>query len=150
MAWNTMTMIAEVRVSRAVEEVWAFLADPRTAPLWDRSVASVEISPGPVGVSTVVETTAPSGKRQQFRITEFRPTSTLTFTLLRSGLFTRADLSFLLSAEPAGTKVTHRIAVTLQWRALPLYPVIALVQHRALATDLDLLKQALERVPVRR
>lgn len=140
-----MKIHSTVIVKRALAPTWAFVSDPRTAPKWDRSIASVElVTAEPVGVGTIVTTTAPSGSRQSFQITDFKPDTVLSFKLLASNIFRTASLRFLLHPVAEGTRITHEIDFTLSVRALLLYPILMLTYEKALATDLELLKRAIE------
>ncbi|MBM0255466.1 SRPBCC family protein [Micromonospora sp. 4G55] len=124
------------------EQVWGFLADPPNSVLWDRSVAElIPHSPDPAGVGYEATTVAPSGMRQQLRITEYRPSSTLRFVLLESSMFKRAELSFLIDHTPEGTRIVHVIELHLHRRLF--YPVLRLTSKPALARDLARLKAAL-------
>jgi hypothetical protein len=103
------------------------------------------MTPGPVGVGTVVETTAPTGKRQRFQIVTVVPPQQLTFALLRSPIFQRATLTFRLSPTATGTTIQHQLTLTFHWWAVVGALLIRLTQRKALATDMDLLRAALDR-----
>lgn len=141
-----MTITSTIIVNRRRDDVWAFLADLRNAPKWDRSVArAILTSDGPVGTGAIVETTSPRGKRQSFRVMAFEPPRLLRFRLLRSPLFRLADLTFSLEGADAGTRITHEIQVKLRpWLAPLLLPVLTLFGRRALATDMSFLRRSLE------
>ncbi|MEV7629668.1 SRPBCC family protein [Actinoplanes sp. NPDC089786] len=130
-------------VGQPVDQVWAFLSDPvDSTPRWDRSIAEViPRTTAPVGVGWEATTVSPSGKRQDFRVTAYHPGRSLTFTLLSSPMFRRADLTFQLTPTPSGTRIDHTIELTL--RNPLLGPVLRLTSGRALATDLALLRDAL-------
>jgi hypothetical protein len=140
-----MKIESTILVERTPARTWAFLADPHTAPTWDRSVARVDvITPGTIGVGTIVLTTAPSSARQRFRIVEFDPSNVLAFTLLESSVFRTARLRFVLDPVAAGTRVTHEIDFVLRVSTLFFYPIMRLTHRKALATDLELLRRAIE------
>ncbi|MEU8663796.1 SRPBCC family protein [Actinoplanes philippinensis] len=138
-----MQLRASTVVEHGVEQVWDFLGDPVvTTPLWDRSVAAVvPRSAVPVGVGWEATTVSPSGKRQDFRVTAYDPGRRLSFALLTSAMFKRADLTFQLTRTPSGTRIDH--VLDLELRIPLLGPVLRLTSKRALGTDLDLLKKAL-------
>ncbi|HEY1015581.1 MAG TPA: SRPBCC family protein [Herpetosiphonaceae bacterium] len=141
-----MHITATLVVPYPIEDVWAFVADPHTAPQWDRSVASVQVTPSDaVGVGTLVETTSPAGKRQTFQIETFAPPHQLTFALQRSPIFQRATLSFHLTATNSGTTIEHHLDLAFHWWARIIALVLRLTQRQALATDLALLRAALDR-----
>ena len=65
----------------------------------------------------------------------------MSFALLTSAMFKRADLTFQLTRTPSGTRIDH--VLDLELRNPFLGPVLRLTSKRALATDLGLLKKAL-------
>ena len=145
-----MIIHSTVIVKKSLHAVWQFLADPRNSPQWDRSINAVVISPdnphpAPViGVGTVVETVSPAGDHQTFRITVYDYPNTIAFALLDSPLFKSATLRFMIDSVPAGTRIMHQLEVRLRLRALFLYPILALTHKKALATDLEYLRRALD------
>lgn len=140
-----MHIQSTVMIQAALERTWAFVSDPFTAPGWDRSIARVELlTEGPVGVGSIVRTTAPSGMRQSFQITEYHPQTSFTFALLESKIFRDASLGFHLTTVAEGTRLLHEIRFKLRGSALLLYPIFLLTYQKALRTDLALLKRALE------
>jgi uncharacterized protein YndB with AHSA1/START domain len=143
---DPMQISSTIVVAHSIDQVWTFVADPSTAPQWDRSVAAVVVhTAGPVGVGSVVETTAPDGKRQTFQIMTVDPPRQLTFALLRSWIFKRATLTFLLSPTPTGTTIRHQLDLTFHWWAGLVAVLLRLTHQQALATDLALLHAALDR-----
>ena len=123
-AWLEQKMTSTIVVTRNRDDVWAFLADLRNAPKWDRSIASATlVSGGPMGTDAIVETRSPQGKRQSFRVTAFEPPRVLTFRLQRSPLFRLADLTFSLGAADGGTRITHEVHVRVRVWFLILLPI---------------------------
>ena len=140
-----MHLTSSVIVKSDLEAAWAFLSNERNAPRWDRSVARAEIvSEPPLRVGSIVQTTAPSGMTQQFRVDELSPPSVLRFSLLHSQWFRTAQLSFILTPVEEGVRISHEIVLTLRRRWAILVPVLALVQKRALGADLDSLRRAID------
>src|SRR5262245_31933852 len=108
-----MHMTSSVLVRSNLEKVWTFLADESNAPRWDRSVARADLlSPPPLGVSSIVQTTAPSGMMQRFRVDEIAAPRVLRFSLLYSPWFRTAQLTFRLAPFEDGVRITHEIVVT--------------------------------------
>jgi uncharacterized protein YndB with AHSA1/START domain len=143
---DPMQISSTIVVPHPIDQVWTFVADPSTAPQWDRSVAAVAVhTTGPIGVGTVVETTAPDGKRQTFQIVTVDPPHALAFALLRSWIFKRATLTFLLSPTPTGTTIRHQLDLTFHWWAVLGTVLLRLTHQQALATDLAHLSAALDR-----
>ncbi len=140
-----MTITSTIIVRRHRDDVWSFLTDLHNTPRWDRSIArATQVSDGPIGPGAIVETTSPGGKRQSFRITVFERPRLLTFRLLRSPLFTSADLTFSLEDTDAGTRVTHEIHMRARPLLAMVLPVLRLISRRALSTDLEFLRRSLE------
>ncbi|MCB0697846.1 MAG: SRPBCC family protein [Chitinophagaceae bacterium] len=140
-----MQLTSEITVNLDIEQVWDFLSDPLNSPKWDKSVASVVLPEGSFsGTGCIVDTIAPSGMRQSFRVTEFQPPRFFKFILLQSSTFKEADMSFLLEKVSEGTKITHVINFKLHLRSFMLYPVLLLTSKKALGADMTYLKNALE------
>lgn len=140
-----MQLTSVITVNRNVKQVWEFLSNPLNSSKWDKSIASVVLpEQGFTGLGCTVETIAPSGMRQSFRVAEFQPPRFFKFKLLKSSVFKEADMSFLLEKVSEGTKITHTINFKLRFRSLLLYPVFLLTSKKALGTDLGYLKKALE------
>ncbi|WP_424681466.1 SRPBCC family protein [Frateuria sp. YIM B11624] len=140
-----MHMTSSVLVRSNLERVWSFIVDERNAPRWDRSVARAELlSPSPLRVGSIVQTTAPSGMVQQFRVDEISPSRVLRFSLLRSPWFRTAQLTFRLAPVEDGVSITHDIAVAFRFPWAILMPVLALFKKRALGADLESLRRAID------
>lgn len=96
-----------------------------------------------MAVGARVETTSPAGKRQTFRVDELA-SPRLRFSLERSPMFRSAQLIFNLEAVDGGTRVEHVIEMQFRLYALPLMVVVKLTQRKALGTDLEYLRRALD------
>src|SRR5947207_8196946 len=140
-----MHMKSSVLVKSDVETAWTFLADERNAARWDRSVARADlVSPPPLRVGSIVQTTAPSGMKQEFRVDEISAPHVLRFSLLRSPWFRMAQLTFTLAPVEDAVCITHDIAVAFRFPWTILIPILALLNKRALALDLDSLRRAVD------
>jgi polyketide cyclase/dehydrase/lipid transport protein len=140
-----MHMTSSVLVKSNIDRVWAFLSDESNAARWDRSVARADlVSPPPLAVGSIVQTTAPSGMKQEFRVDEISAPRVLRFSLMRSPWFRTAQLTLSLAPVDDGARITHEIAVTFRFPWTVLVPVLALFNKRALAADLDSLRRALD------
>jgi hypothetical protein len=132
-------------VKSNLERAWTFLADESNAARWDRSVARADlVTPPPLRVGSIVQTTAPSGMRQEFRVDEIAAPHVLRFSLVRSPWFRTAQLTFTVAPVDDAVCITHEIAVTFRFPWTILIPVFALVNKRALAADLESLRRALD------
>jgi len=135
---------SEIVVPQGREQVWSIVGDPAQSSRWDRSIARViPESSLPLGVGWRGTTVAPSGMRQQFQITEYQPPELLSFKLLESKMFRSASLRFTLLDTGSGTRVIHSIELDLRHRIL--WPILRILSPRALARDLDYLKDELAR-----
>lgn len=124
-----------------------FLSNPNNSSKWDKSIKEVVLPPtGFTGQGCKVETVAPNGLRQSFIVSDFEPPSFFKFKLLSSSVFEEADLSFLLEVVEGGTLIVHTINIELRRSRFLLYPVLLLTQKKALARDMNYLKEALHRV----
>jgi Polyketide cyclase / dehydrase and lipid transport len=140
-----MRLTSSVLVKSDIETTWAFLADERNAPRWERSVARADlVSPPPLRVGSIVRTTAPSGMVQEFRVDEMSPPHVLRFSLVRSAWFRTAQLSFTLTSVEHGVRIAHDIDIALRLRWAILIPVLTLLNKRALGADLDSLRRAID------
>jgi hypothetical protein len=140
-----MHMTSSVLVKSDLESAWAFLSNESNAPRWDRSVARADlVSPPPLRVGSIVQTTAPSGMQQEFRVDELSAPRVLRFSLVRSPWFRTAQLTFTLAPVEEGVCITHEIAVAFRFPWAILIPVLALFNKRALAADLDSLRRAID------
>jgi uncharacterized membrane protein len=100
----------EVVIDRPLPEVWAFLTDFRNMPKWARGVDSITaISPGPVGVGTVVKDVGLGlGRRwdEEFVVDEFVPERELG--LRWSGSYGVARVRYSLAETADGVRLRGR------------------------------------------
>src|SRR5262245_36507248 len=140
-----MQMTSSVLVNSNLDRAWAFLANERNAARWDRSVARADlVSPPPLRVGSIVQTTAPSGMKQEFRVDEISAPRVLRFSLVRSPWFRTAQLTFTLAPVEDGVRITHEIVIGFRFPWAILIPILALFNKRALAADLDSLRRAID------
>jgi hypothetical protein len=136
---------SHIVVERSSQAVEAFFADGQNLVKWDRSVASVEpTSSGTTAVGLTFDTIAPTGLRMSYRIMEHEPERRSTIELAPSKMFKRAVWRLQYDRVALGTKITCDVDFTLR----PLYWFLAvpliLSQRKALARDLQSLKEAIE------
>jgi carbon monoxide dehydrogenase subunit G len=135
-----------VTIRRAVEDVFAFLADFENVPSWNYAIVEAKkTSPGPVGVGTTYRQlrSIPSRSEEGFQVTVFEPSSRLEVHG-DIGPFT-ATISYLLAPTDDGTRLTN--VVDLESASGPLRLLAPLATSRvktAVAANLDTLKQLLE------
>src|SRR5262245_7117927 len=140
------TSSAEVVIDRPPDEVFAFIADARNRPQWDRSVDGEDLtSPEPVGVGSTVRTTMTSMGRElewSWRITDHQPPARQRIEST-DGPF---PMSLAWDLEPAGAGTRARFAITGQPGGVMrlMQPLIARNTQRNLDDAFPRLKQLLE------
>lgn len=135
-----------VTIERPVEEVWAYINDPRNDIEWQSMIMeAVQVSEGPIGVGTVERITAKVlGRRfdTTFEVTEYEPNRrsrikttsgpvpfTGTYEVERADGGTR--FTWAMEGEPGGFfKVAE--------------PLVARVISRQVRADMETLKDLLE------
>jgi carbon monoxide dehydrogenase subunit G len=135
-----------VTIRRAVEDVFAFLADFENVPTWNYAIVETKkTSPGPVGVGSTYRQlrSIPSRSEEGFEVTVFEPSSRLKVHG-DIGAFT-ATISYLLAPTDDGTRLTNVVDLESASGALRLLaPLAASRVKTAVAANLDTLKQLLE------
>jgi polyketide cyclase/dehydrase/lipid transport protein len=135
-----------VTIRKAVEDVFAFLADFENIPTWNYAIVETKkTSRGPVGVGTTYRQlrSIPSRSEEGFEVTVFEPTGRLEIHG-DIGPFT-ATIGYLLAPTEDGTRLTN--VVDLESASGPLRLLAPLATSRvkkAVAANLDTLKQRLE------
>jgi hypothetical protein len=126
--------------------VFAYLADLENLPQWNYAIQQTrKITAGSVGVGAryVQTRTIPAHREENLEVIEFDPDRRLT---LRGSLNSfPALISYTLQAEGSATNLTNTVDLELP-RALKL--LVPIATHRiqsAVAANLDVLKQTLER-----
>jgi hypothetical protein len=97
-----------VTIRRAIEDVFAFLADFENVPTWNYAIVETKkTSPGPVGVGTTYRQirSIPDRSEEGFKVTAFEPTSRLEVHG-DIGPFI-ATISYLLTPTGDGTRLTN-------------------------------------------
>ncbi|WP_328988512.1 SRPBCC family protein [Kribbella sp. NBC_01245] len=135
-----------IRIDRQPTDVFAYLAQFENVPMWNYAISETQkISDGPVGVGSQYRQarTIPSPSEELFTVTEFEPGNRLA---IRGAIGPfQGDITYLL--EPDGTATT--LANTMDLKATgPLRLIAPLTGSRvksAVAANLEVLKQILER-----
>jgi uncharacterized protein YndB with AHSA1/START domain len=135
-----------VTIRRPVADVFAFLADFENVPAWNYAIVETrKVTPGPVGVGTTYRQvrSVPRRSEEDFEVTVFEPASRLEVQG-ELGPF-RARLSYALEPVAGGTRLTN--AVELQGSGLlsVVVPLATSRVKRAVAANLDTLREILER-----
>ena len=135
-----------VTIRKAVEDVFAFLADFENIPTWNYAIVETKkTSPGPVGVGATYRQlrSIPSRSEEGFEVTAFEPTSRLEVHG-DVGPFT-ATIGYLLAPTEDGTRLTNVVDLESASGALRLLAPLATSRvKKAVAANLDTLKRVLE------
>jgi carbon monoxide dehydrogenase subunit G len=110
-------------INRPIEEVWRFISDPLSVPVWGRGVSDVVItSDGPVGLGTTLGLTM-SGSRMKARMITYEVdrTFTLEFT---SGPVKGSKLTYSVELVEGKTRLTTDLEMRLSgvWKVT--YPIL--------------------------
>ena len=141
-------LAAEAMIDRPLDQVRAFFSDVNSPVLWDRSVSKVVVdSSGPIEVGTRFTTIGPSrggreGKRSDYRVVALDGDESKA-ALENSPIFRSAVWTMRLSPRDDATMVTCEMDMTTRWRHAPIGMLLVL-NRKAVATDLQFLKRAIE------
>jgi uncharacterized protein YndB with AHSA1/START domain len=135
-----------ITIERQPTAVFAYLADLENLPQWNYAIEKTrKITSGPVGVgSRYLQTRMiPVRGEEHLEVIEFEPERRIT---LRGSLNAfPALINYTLQADGSGTNLTNTVELQLP-RALNLLAPIATQRiQSAVAANLDVLKQTLER-----
>jgi hypothetical protein len=141
-----MRFVNTITIDRAPSAVFAYLAEFENVPRWNYAIAETrKVTDGPVAVGARYHQlrTIPTRSEETFEVVEFEPDRGLVIRG-QIGPFS-GDIAYLLEAAANATVLTN----TCDLRAHgPLSVVAPLATRRvqsAVAANLDVLKQILER-----
>ena len=141
-------MATEVFVDRPLDQVRAFFADVNSLVLWDRSVCKVvSISSSPFEVGARFATIGPfrgghEGKRSEYQVIAVDGDESKV-ELVNSPLFKSAVWTTRLAAKGNGTIVECEMDMSTDLLRAPI-GLLLKPNARAIATDLQFLKRAIE------
>jgi uncharacterized protein YndB with AHSA1/START domain len=135
-----------ITIDRRPAIVFAYLADLENLPRWNYAIGETrKITSGPVAVGSRYRQirTVPAHSEESLVVTEFDPDRRLTIagTL---GAFP-AQVTYALEPAGNGTTVTNTVDLTPPRPLRPLAPLAIRRISAAVATNLGVLKQLLER-----
>ena len=141
-------LTAEVFIDRALDQVRAFFADADSLVRWDRSVSKViSASPAPFEVGAKFATVGPfrggrEGKRSEYQVVAINGDESKV-ELVNSPIFKSAVWTMRLTEKREGTIVECEMDVSTDLLRTPIGLLLKL-NARAIATDLQFLKRAIE------
>jgi hypothetical protein len=115
---------ASALIDRPVYEVWRFISDPLSAPVWGRGVSDVVVtSQGPVGLGTTLGLSM-SGSRMEARMVEYEAGRTFTLEFM-SGPVKGSKLTYAVEPVDGKTRLSTDLEMRLAgvWKIL--YPILA-------------------------
>jgi carbon monoxide dehydrogenase subunit G len=133
-----------VTISRPVEDVFDYVADPRNEPQWLPGAASVEkTGDGELGLGSAFVGEYGRAGRVELQIVEFQRPSRVTFRA-RSRIVHFDDAVQLASVD-GGTRLSARMTAVPQGFMRLFAPLMARTMRRQFASNWDHLRRALER-----
>jgi hypothetical protein len=139
---------SRVDVDTPLDRFPSYLKDPRSLPMWDRSVARVEItSTGPLSAGSTFNTIGYARGKKKGQISAYCIVHIeRTFNqveLTNSRLFQKALWGVVFTPTTHGTEITCTIDLVTKRRYFFMVPMLR-ANKRAIRTDLGLLKEIIE------
>lgn len=139
-----MKLQTSIRVNAPRPVVWAVMSDVERWPTWTESISRVErLDGGEFGVGSTVRIKQPKFPPAVWRVTEFEPERSFTWTATSPGIKTVASHRIADGPDDA-----VEVTLTLE-QSGPLAPVLALLAggltRRYVQMEADRLKQRSER-----
>ena len=110
-------------INRPIEDVWRFISDPLSAPIWGRGVSDVVItSKGPVGLGTTLGLSM-SGSRMEARMIRYAAAKSFTLEFT-SGPVKGSKLTYSVESVEGKTRLTTDLEMRLSgvWKLM--YPLL--------------------------
>lgn len=136
----------QIEISRPIADVWSYLSDLENVPEWNYAIQqTVKITPGPIRAGTEFRQTRnlPRPSEESIRITKLEAPEVVEVSGTL-GPF-QARLVYSLAATEAGTRLVNRIHLTADGPARILARLATGRMRRAVAENLTVLKEILER-----
>lgn len=143
---SPVAFVNRITINRAPAEVFAYLATFENVPRWNYAIAQTrQVGDEPVGVGTRYRQirTIPKRTEEYFEVTEFEPQHRLA---IRGdiGPFS-GDIAYLLEDARTGTALTNTCTLHARGAGALLAPLLTRQVSSAVAANLDVLRQLLER-----
>ncbi|MBI3464488.1 MAG: SRPBCC family protein [Planctomycetes bacterium] len=137
---------SKIRIQRRRNDVWAFVADLKSAPRWMPGVHEWMLhGPRPLGLSAKILETRTTGPPTEYTVTAFDPPG--RFALTAEIPIGSVSYTYELADAQAGEATEVTVVVELDPRSLllRLLPPLAVAKLRHLAPRLEILKAILEK-----
>src|SRR5262245_11868555 len=135
-----------ITIHRSRHEVFAYLADLENLPHWNYAIKETrKLDAGPVAVGSRFRQvrTVPTYQEESLEVVELEQDRKLT---VRGTLNTMpAELDYLLESDGEGTVLTNSVDLTLRGAVALLSPIATRQIKAAVAANLEVLKEILER-----
>jgi uncharacterized protein YndB with AHSA1/START domain len=111
-------------IRRSVEEVWAFISDPRNTSKWDPGVLDVRVtSAGPVGVGTTLQSVHKGGA-MDIAVIEYEPKERFVLKFTR-GPLEGSWVRYAMEPVDGNTKLTRTLNLRSSGSRAPRQPLVA-------------------------
>ena len=139
-----------VTINRPHREVFAYLADFENVPFWNHAIERTrKITDGPVGVGSRYHQTRtlPRRAEETFEVVTFEPEHTI---VVRGDLGPfHGDIAYVLESSGDATALTNTMDLTASGPLRVVAPLASSRISNAVAANLDMLRQILERAGAR-
>ena len=134
-----------IQLSRPVDQVFAFLADPRNLPTWQSNLIEIEqLSEGPLRAGAHIREVRRIGQRSSENRAEvqvFEPNKRLA---LKTTTRPQVTVSYSVDAENGGTRLQYKFVMLTSGLMRLLEPLIAGAIKKQSDQDFEKLKHVLE------
>ena len=130
-------------IDRPIEDVWRFISDPLSAPVWGRGVSDVVItSKGPVGLGATLRLSM-SGSKMEARMIRYEAAKTFTLEFT-SGPVKGSKLTYSVESVGGKTRLTRDLEMRLRgvWKLM--YPILTRREIRDRELGVTNVKRILE------
>jgi uncharacterized protein YndB with AHSA1/START domain len=135
-----------VTIDRPQPEVFAYLADFENVPRWNYAIEQTrKVTDGPVGVGSRYHQTrtVPRRSEESFEVVTFEPERTI---VVRGDLGPfHGDIEYVLEPSGDATVLTNTMELTASGPLRVVAPLVSSRISNAVAANLDVLRQILER-----
>lgn len=138
---------ATATIHRPVDEVFAYIAEPRNAPRWDGSVIEARAdSPGPLRRGSVVDVVVRSFGRHsvRFEVVEFEIGRRIRMRAVAASIPFLPEVTYLFGPADGSTVFTRRVEIRPRGLLRALGPILARSVRTGNAGHVTAIKSVLE------
>jgi hypothetical protein len=136
---------ASIQLDRSVEQVFAFLAEPRNLPTWQSNLIEIEqLTEGPLRVGAQIREVRRLGQRPSENRAEVQVFEPNRRFALKTTTQPPVTVSYRFDAENGGTRLQYRFVMQTSGLMRLLEPLIAGAIKKQSDQDFEKLKHILE------